>query len=401
MASPTRRTWLLAALLVVSAVGAWRFRAGGHGVHGHFSLTSATAAEVADSLKGAPFSVKELARVPGPTAIAEPPAGPAGLWVASQPGRLMRIAGATPTVALDIESRVASGGEMGLLGLAFHPNWPADPRLFVNYTSTAGGQHSVVASFRTLDGGATVDPTSETLVIRYDQPYSNHNSGSLVFGADGMLYVAIGDGGAGGDPHGTGQDRSDLLGSILRLDVSVAPYRIPADNPFVRPDGTTEPGVRGEIWAFGVRNPWGMHVDGPTVWFSDVGQDAWEEVNRGVPGGNYGWNWKEGTHCFERAACAGAFVEPVAEYAHSEGRSVTGGVVFHDPAIPALDGKYVFADFVTGQFFAVPAAGGKMERVTGSPTHPSAFGRDRAGRVYMADYATGAILRFEPPVARK
>jgi glucose/arabinose dehydrogenase len=327
-----------------------------------------------------------------PTALAAPPAGPDILWVTEQAGRLLRLEAGGPVLALDLTSRVQSGGETGLLGLAFAPEWPTDPRVFVNYTFIDSGQLSTkIASFRSVDGGLTLDPASEVAVLVVAQPWSNHNSGPLAFGPDGMLYVALGDGGAGGDPRGTGQDRSDLLGSLLRLDVRTAPYTIPADQPF-----TARSAARPEVWAYGVRNPWGMHFDGDVLWFADVGQNRWEEVNRAVAGGNHGWNRMEGTHCFDTSPCTGDFIAPVAEYGHDEGASVTGGLVYRGPSIPRLDGKYVFADFATGRFFAVPAAGGPLERLGKTELNPSAFGRTRDGRLFVAHYG-GQVLRIDAP----
>lgn len=395
----TQRAWLVSGgLVVLAGIVAWRVVGPGHGVHGHFSMGGASAAEVVESLVNAPFSVVEVGRVSMPTGLAEPPAGPPGLWVLEQPGVIQRLAPGGKTTVLDIHSRVASGGETGLLGLAFHPGWPGDPRVFLNYTADGKrGLHSVVSSFRTPDQGATLDPSSERVVLTYDQPYRNHNSGSMQFGPDGMLFIAIGDGGSGGDPKGHGQDRSTWLGSILRIDVASQPYAIPADNPFVDANGApVDARILPEIWAYGVRNPWGMHFDGAALWFADVGQDAYEEVNRGVRGGNFGWNYKEASHCYARKTCTGDFVEPVAEYGRDLGSSVTGGVVFHDPRIAGLDGKYVFADFATGRFFAVKATGGPLEKLVESKIHPSTFGRDREGRVYVTDYVSGAVLRIEP-----
>jgi hypothetical protein len=185
--------------------------------------------------------------------------------------------------------------------------------------------------------------------LKDDQPFQNHNSGPVLFGPDGYLYVTVGDGGSGGDPQGNGQNLGVLLGKILRLDVSRAPYTVPPDNPFVATEG-----ARPEIWAYGVRNPWGARFDGDTLWFADVGQNQWEEVNVGVKGGNYGWNRMEGTHCFKGVVCdQSGLVVPVAEYGHDVGQSVTGGAVYRGPSIPALDGRYVYADFASGVMFAV------------------------------------------------
>lgn len=340
-----------------------------------------------------PFALVEVGRVVEPTALATTPGGAEALWAAEQAGRIVRVevGGAVPV--LDVRERVRSGGEAGLLGMAFAPTWPADPRVFVNYTfKSATGLNTRIASFTSTDGGATLAPGTEKSLLEFAQPWSNHNSGPLQFGPDGMLYVAIGDGGSGGDPHQTGQDRGDLLGSILRIDVTGASfYTIPPDNPFA-----DQPGVRPEIWAYGLRNPWGMHFDGPTLWWADVGQHQREEIDRGVAGGNYGWNRKEGTRCYERTTCPGAFVEPVAEYGHDDGASVTGGLVYRGPSIPAIDGKYVFADFATGRFFAVPAAGGSLERLGDSGTNPSTFGRGRDGTLYVGDYR-GGVYRISRP----
>ncbi len=351
-----------------------------------------TLGEAAPEPGDPPFALvfERAGEVARPTAIATPPAGPDVPWITSQPGRVHTLDGA---LVVDIEARVEGGGEMGLLGLAFHPRWPEDPRIFVNYTYKVERRlFTRIASFRSADGGKTLDPASEVEVLSFSQPWSNHNAGALQFGPDGKLYAAVGDGGSGGDPRGTGQDRADLLGSILRLDVDTPPYVVPADNPFLG-----EPGARGEIWAYGVRNPWGMHFDGATRGWADVGQDAWEEVDRGVKGGNYGWNRVEGTHCYEVATCAGDFVAPVAEYGRKLGSSVTGGLVYRGPSVPALDGKYVFADFSTGRFFAVDPAGGPVVGLGASGMHPSTFGRDRAGRLYVADYGSGTIFRLRAP----
>ncbi len=341
-------------------------------------------AEESISLPGVSFIA--VGRAEQPTAMASTPAGPEGLWVAEQAGRVVTLTGA---VVLDIRDRVSSGGETGLLGLAFAPGWPSDPRVVLNYTAKSGGKlRTRIASFRSVDGGKTLDATTEGILLQFEQPYSNHNGGPVQFGPDGFLYVGVGDGGSGGDPHGTGQDRSDLLGSILRIDVSTTPYRVPPDNPFVN-----APAACPEVWAYGLRNPWGMHFDGATLWWADVGQHAWEEVDRGVVGGNYGWNRMEGTHCFGKAPCAGAFQAPVAEYGHDEGQSVTGGFVYRGPSIPAIDAHYVFADFASGLFFAVPAAGGALSRLGSVDLHPSTFGRGRDGSMYVADYG-GAVYRL-------
>ncbi len=345
-----------------------------------------------------PFSLVPVASVDAPTAIVTPPAGPDGVYVVEQVGRVWRLdpeRADPPTLVLDLRDRVVSGGELGLLGLAFAPGYPEDRRAFLNYTYEADDQlRTRVAAYAVAADGATFDPASEAEVLSFDQPYSNHNGGGLVVGPDRMLYIGVGDGGGGGDRHGHAQDLGNWLGSILRIDVTAPsqsgrPYTIPPDNPFVDTRGALP-----EIWAYGIRNPWGMHFDGATLWFADVGQNAWEEVNRGVSGGNYGWNVLEGTHCYKNKTCdTQGFVPPVAEYGHDLGVSVTGGVVYRGPSVPELDGKYIYADFGTGRFWAVPVDGGPAVLVADTEVNPSTFGVDRTGRVYVGDYG-GKILRI-------
>lgn len=345
----------------------------------------------------APFELVPVASIGEPTAIVAPPAGPDGLYVTEQAGRIWRFdpdRADPPTLVADLRDRVVSGGEMGLLGLAFAPDYPADPRVFVNYTYEADDQlRTRIAAYRVAPDGAAIDPRSEVEILSFEQPYQNHNSGALAVGPDGMLYIGVGDGGSGGDPQGHAQDLGDWLGSILRIDVrpttaNGAPYTVPPDNAFV-----ARPGARPEIWAYGVRNPWGMHFDGASLWFADVGQNKWEEVNRGVPGGNYGWNALEGTHCYKKATCEqGGFILPIAEYGHDLGQSVTGGVVYRGPSVPAIDGEYVYADFASGRFWTVPPQGGAAVLVGDTDTNPSTFGVDRKGRLYVGDYQ-GRILR--------
>ena len=346
----------------------------------------------APSIQGV-LRLEPVVGVVQPTAIAAPPGPGRVLYVTQQTGQIVRVEGEKATVVLDVAARITTGGEKGLLGLTFHPRWPEDPRIFVNYTHTVGRQlRTRVASFRLPGPTAVADPASEVEILGFDQPYSNHNSGALGFGGDGMLYVAVGDGGSAGDPQGHGQNTADWLGSILRVDVSTPPYTVPPDNPFVGKEGFLP-----EIWAYGVRNPWGMHFDGPVMWFADVGQNTWEEVNRGVAGGNYGWNRLEGTHCFPADPCErDGTVLPVAEYNHSAGTSVTGGRVYRGPSIPALDGRYVYADYTTGAVFSVPTAGGAPTRHGRVGIHPSAFGAAGDGHLYVGDLG-GTLYRFAAP----
>ncbi len=262
----------------------------------------------------------------------------------------------TSTVVLDITDKVGTDGEGGLLGLDFSPD---GQNLYVSYTDTDGT--SVIADYR-MDGLSALEET-ERVLLRVEQPYSNHNGGQITIGPDGFLYVALGDGGSGGDPLGSGQNTSTLLGSILRIDpaggTADAPYGVPADNPFV---GQTE--GRDEIWLYGVRNPWRFSFDAETgdLWIGDVGQDEVEEIDF-LPasadepagrGANLGWNIKEGPQAFSDQAPPSDLIDPIAWYGHDDGRcSVTGGYVYRGDRIPELEGVYLFGDFCTGEVFGL------------------------------------------------
>ncbi|MBK8976018.1 MAG: PQQ-dependent sugar dehydrogenase [Planctomycetes bacterium] len=305
---------------------------------------------------------------------------PEHYWVVEQYGAIRRIPregerGERATVAdfssICLHPRNGGHNEEGLLGFAFAPAWePAGGHVFVYYSHDLGGdgrdkrRESVVARYatRVADGGAiALDLDSALVVMRVAQPWGNHNGGTLVFGPDGMLYVALGDGGAADDRGGNGQNLGTLLASVLRIDVSEAtadsPYRVPDDNPFVGVDG-----ARPEIWAYGLRNPWRISFDRETgeLWCGDVGQNLWEEVGRVVRGGNHGWPLMEGLHAFppdaERPAELRAkLVMPLTEYPRSEGISVTGGHVYRGRAIPALVGRFVYGDFATRKVWAAKA----------------------------------------------
>ncbi len=338
-----------------------------------------------------PFRLLPVGNVRQPTAMV---ALSDELFVTSQIGEILALNTETGALRSVLKlTDISSGGEAGLLGLAVGPRWPTDPRAFINYTDLHGtkGLSTVIASFD-LPTSGPASLTTLRPILRFDQPYSNHNSGSLAFGPDGMLYAAVGDGGSGGDPQGHGQNTGDWLGSILRLDVSGAAgtYAVPTDNPFVG-----RAGFLPEIWAYGVRNPWGMHFDrggDHAMYFGDVGQSRYEEVNRGVSGGNYGWNRMEGTHGFPSGEPGpGDTVPPLAQYGRNLGVSVTGGVVCRDPQLPGLEGMYLFADFGSGRFFGWKD--GVMSDLGVADMNPSTFTDDAAGRVYVADYQ-GTIFRM-------
>ena len=331
-----------------------------------------------------------------PLALAVRPDDPA-LYIAEKGGRVVAIRGGTvdPTPVLDVSSEVSLGGEQGLLGLAFSPDGGS---LYVNYTDVDGDTRVVAYAM----AGDRADPSSRREVLFVDQPYSNHNGGNLVFGPDGYLYIGLGDGGSGGDPHGNAQSLGTLLGKMLRIDprpADGAPYRIPADNPFV-----TTPGALPEIWAYGLRNPWRYSFDRATgdLWIGDVGQSAWEEVDRQPAssngGENYGWNVREGAHPYAGGGSLPGAVDPVFDYSHSDGGCVvTGGYVYRGRAIPDLVGTYVFADFCLGELEGLRLGGGEVvQEQLGVAVGPvSSFGEDAQGELYVLSLA-GGVYRLVP-----
>lgn len=337
----------------------------------------------------------------GPLAVTHAGDGSGRLFVVEQVGRIriVRDGALVERPFLDLTDRVRSGGEQGLLGLAFHPAYPADPRLFVNYTDERGD--TVVASLSVDPADPDrADPASETRVLFVNQPFANHNGGALAFDADGLLLIATGDGGGGGDPEGNGQDPNALLGKILRIDIDGAdgdrPYAIPPTNPFATGGGAPE------AWLLGMRNPWRLSVDRATgdVWIGDVGQGAWEEIDvqraDAAAGANFGWNRMEGAHCYRPAeGCEDpSLVLPVAEYGHDFGCTVIGGHVYRGAGQPALAGGYLFADYCSGIVWAIdPAADGLREPVVVAETGLtiSSFGEDEAGELYLTDLSSGTL----------
>jgi glucose/arabinose dehydrogenase len=280
--------------------------------------------------------------------LAISPPGDHRLFVVDQPGVIWVIDETDPEVFLDIRPRVNFRAEKGLLGLAFPPDHAASGLFYVHYTDVE--DDTVVAEFSVGESPVSADPGSERIVLALDQPAGNHNGGMIAFGPQGFLWIGLGDGGASDDRFGNGQRPETLLGTLLRIRVGpdvLEPYAIPADNPFAD-------GAEGapEVWAFGLRNPWRWAFDGPDLWVADVGQRTVEEVNRvgvGDAGLNYGWPIMEGTDCFQPATCDPAgLVQPVYEYRHDEGCSITGGFVYRGDAIPELRGHYFFSDYCSG-----------------------------------------------------
>jgi uncharacterized repeat protein (TIGR03806 family) len=347
------------------------------------------------------------------TKILQAPGDGARWFVLEKTGLIRVFDVATPNVVdtyLDFSGRVETASEGGMLGMAFDPDFPATPEVYVSYTAPGNPTTSVIARI-VLDD--TDDPvnTTEQVILTVDQPFDNHNGGDIAFGADGYLYIGIGDGGGGGDPEGTGQDTTRLLGSMLRIAVRgvthpVPGYLIPADNAF-EGNARCGPGVNvqscPEIFAWGLRNPWRWGFDGQTgqLWLGDVGQGQWEEVDVIERGGNYGWDDCEGFANFEASNCPSpAFVDPVSVYAHSAGNnSITGGYVYRGNALPNLVGRYVFGDFSSGRIWALMddgQGGYTNEEIVDTPYNVSAFAVGEDGELYIAQYAgAGKIRRLE------
>lgn len=335
--------------------------------------------------------------------------GSGRLYVVEQVGRIRVVEGGAlrPEPLLDLSDRVRSGGEMGLLSVAFHPRYPDDRRLYVNYTrrkeGARRGLETVVAEHRVADDGASAAREGRVL-LTIDQPWENHNGGQLAFGADGFLYIGMGDGGSGGDPLDAGQRTDTLLGKLLRIDVEPAgdrPYGVPPDNPFVK--GPHLP----EVWASGLRNPWRFSFDRARperLFAADVGQNAWEAVYLVERGDNCGWRLLEGSRPFKlpRGHDTSRLRMPIAEYGRHEGQSVTGGFVYRGEACPSLVGKYLFTDFYPSAFWTLTEQEGgawKREEVARHDFQVSSFGEDEAGEVYVVDYA-GVIYRVAEAARR-
>ena len=307
---------------------------------------------------------------------------------------------------LDIRGRVISGGEMGLLGMAFHPRFSENGRFFVNYTSRSNGLHTVISEFRIESNPDEADRKTERVLLTIPQPFPNHNGGQIAFGPDGYLYIGTGDGGAGNDPKGNAQNTASLLGKMLRIDVdsreSGGPYGIPPDNPFY---GRT--GIPGEIWAIGLRNPWRFSFD-PVSGFlfaGDVGQDTREEIDVIDKGKNYGWNIMEGRICTPgvNMNCDKNGLEPpIWDYPRPEGTVVIGGYVYRGAAIPELCGAYVFGDFGNGKIFGLRLDGRSVilqKKLLSTRYSISAFGEDDNRELYVIDHE-GKILMIIPESTR-
>jgi glucose/arabinose dehydrogenase len=330
-------------------------------------------------------------------------AGDERIFAVRQNGRIMVIDEEGTLIAdpfLNIRNKISTGGERGLLGMAFHPNYAQNGYFFVNYTRTGDGA-TVVSRFSVSAGNPNkADSLSEKIVIVVDQPFSNHNGGDIKFGPDGYLYIGMGDGGSGGDPLNSSQTATSYLGKILRIDVDNAdPYSIPADNPWAGSQDTLQ-----EIWAFGVRNPWRFTFDAATgdMWMGDVGQNEFEEINfveAGAAGINYGWRCYEGDEPYNMSLCNQneEYTFPVYVYSQNQGdRSVTGGYVYRGEDYPLLQGTYIFGDFVSGQMFTIRPDGDDWvgERILEfGGGQITSFGENVHSELFMAARGQGAIYR--------
>jgi glucose/arabinose dehydrogenase len=326
-----------------------------------------------------------------PVGVTNAADGSGRLFILEQDGliRIFQNGALLATPFLDIRDRVLSGGERGLLGLAFHPQYAQNGYFYVNYTNLQG--NTIIARFQVSSGDPNrADPSSEKRLIFVQQPYPNHNGGEVAFGPDGYLYLGLGDGGSQGDPNDHGQSLNTLLGKILRIDVDHGdPYAIPPDNPF-------QGKGKAEIWAYGLRNPWRFSFDRATgdLYIGDVGQDLWEEIDylpAGSPGGtNFGWNYMEGFHTYRNRTPPQnlQLTPPVAEYSHQFGCAVTGGYVYRGQELPDWQGVYLFGDYCSGNVWGLlrsPDGSWQQEMLYQNVGRISSFGEDEAGEIYLTD----------------
>jgi glucose/arabinose dehydrogenase len=327
------------------------------------------------------------------------PAGDPRLFIAEQVGRIRIVQNGAllPTPFLDIASKISSGGERGLLSIAFHPRYSTNGFFYVNYTDLQGNTRIERYMVSTTNANVA-DPASAKLILTFTQPFANHNGGHMLFGTNGFLYIATGDGGSGGDPQNNGQNLNTLLGKILRIDVDRGdPYVVPISNPFVNTNG------RPEIWAYGLRNPWRIAIDrvDGNLYIADVGQGTLEEVNFAPlvqPGLNYGWRLMEGTRCFNPTNCdKTGLVQPVLEYDHSDGCSITGGVVSRGGALFALAGHYFYSDYCSGWLRSFKYLGGHLTETRDwglALGNVTSFGEDASANIYILN-AAGKVFRLD------
>jgi glucose/arabinose dehydrogenase len=356
-----------------------------------FFLCSSPSSEAAPLIKLVPWITEGLE---APVYVLPDSSNPSRYFILEQTGKILTVTNGQLDAKsyLDISSQVEYGGEMGLLGLALHPDFSNNGRYFVNYTTRRSGLKTIISEFSSARAG-------ERTLMQFTQPYSNHNGGHLAFDKAGYLYIATGDGGSAGDPHANGQKLDTLLGKVLRIDVnSGTPYGIPKDNPFLTKG-------RGEVYAYGLRNPWRFSFDTVTgaLLAGDVGQDKYEEVDLIEKGGNYGWRTMEGMHCFKPASGCDqtGLILPLVEYPRRDGVSITGGYVYRGNKIPELKGVYVYGDFGSGKVWGLTydfttKKVVKNELLLNSKLPISSFGEDRDGELFLVSY-DGRIFRIAAP----
>ena len=332
-----------------------------------------------------------------------PPGTSRAAYVVEKQGRIIRLAGGKRSVFLDARKHVTSGGERGLLSVAFAPAFADNGsykkttanRCYVNYTAAS---HTFVDELPVGKGSPMLASFQrKRTLLKIRQPYSNHNGGQIMFGPDGLLYVGMGDGGSGGDPRGYGQNTLSLLGKMLRIDPNGSPYRVPKDNPFVG-----KRNFRPEIFAYGLRNSWRFSFDRATgkLYAGDVGQNREEEIDIVEAGDNLGWAVMEGRSCHRpRSGCESTGLKkPLHSYGRSVGRSVTGGFVYRGRKLPGRQGRYFFADYVSGKVFSLPVDGkkGGVETVFSNLGGLSGFGEDTDGELYLTEHGSGLIYKIVP-----
>jgi glucose/arabinose dehydrogenase len=348
--------------------------------------------------------LEKVGEFEAPVYVAQPPGERRDLYVVEKGGRIVLVDDGTPAAEpfLDLSDEVSTGGEQGLLSVAFAPDYARSGRLFVDFTDRAGDTR--IQEFRRdADDPARADPSSRRELLRIEQPFPNHNGGLLLFGDDGLLYVGTGDGGSAGDPMRNAQDLSTLLGKILRIDPEPdggRPYGIPASNPFA-----DEPGARGEIYSYGLRNPWRFSFDrvGGALSIGDVGQDSLEEIDlvsrRQGRGANFGWSAFEGDERFNSDQDPSGAIPPVLTYPLDDACAVTGGYVVRDESLDSLYGRYLYGDFCVGELRSFPARPGRRaadDRPLGvTVPQLSSFGEDNRGRIYAVSL-DGPVYRVAP-----
>ena len=338
--------------------------------------------------------------------------GTGRLFVVEQGGtvRIVKNGALLPTPFINIADLLSTGGERGLLGIAFHPNYKVNGRFFLYFTRRNDGYIAITEYHRSSSNADVATRVGARRIITIPHPYANHNGGRMAFGRDGYLYIGTGDGGSGGDPGNRAQSLSVLLGKMLRIDINGTAgghqYRIPSSNPYVGRVGWNE------IWSRGLRNPWGWSFDrvNGDLWIGDVGQDKYEEIDRSIvstkstsggKGVNYGWRIMEGRHCYNPATgCHTAGLKfPVVEYSHGEGCAVTGGYAYRGSAVPALFGRYIFGDYCSGQIWTISrtaVAPATKALLLSTTLNISSFGQDEKGELYVLDLG-GTLYKIEAP----